>query len=114
MPPLPVVLLPIAIVVLVLLVWGVMRILYVIDDRYVRVVLFGFTLRKIALTDIELVDTRGPLWNEHWCNTVWAFGRVVRLRRRSGVFRNFIITPANRDEFIRQLNERLSMNRGEQ
>jgi len=101
---------PIAIVLLML--WLITRIRYVIDDRYVRVVLIGLTLRKIALTDIESVDTKAPLWNEHWCNTLWACGRVVRLRRRSGCVRNFIITPKNRDEFIRLLQERLVAKRG--
>ena len=109
MPPLPSVLFPIAIVLAVL--WVVTRIRYTIDDRYVRVALGRITLRKIALADIESVETQYPLWNEHWCNTVWAFGRIVRLRRRSGCVRNFIITPVNRDEFIRQLNERLGANR---
>ena len=32
---------------------------------------------------------------------------LIRIRRRSGLIRNFIITPANRDEFIRELQERL-------
>jgi hypothetical protein len=85
----------------------VTRIRYVVDDRHVRVKLFGLTLRKIALADIEFADTVGPFWNEHWCNTFWAFGRVVRLRRRSGLIRNFIITPANRDTFLTELRAKL-------
>jgi hypothetical protein len=88
--------LPIVFIALVL--WLIHRIRYVIDDQYVRVVLVGITLRKVALADIEAVDTKAPWWNEHWCNTLWACGRVVRLRRRSGCVRNFIITPKNRDE----------------
>lgn len=96
---------PAALVVLV--VWLVFRIRYTVDDAYVRVKLFGVTLRKIALRDIEFADTAAPFWNEHWCNTLWACGRVVRLRRKSGLVRNFIITPANRDEFLAQLRSKL-------
>ena len=81
----------------------VTRIRYVIDDRHVRVVLFGATLRKIALSDIEFADTAAPLWNEHWCNTLWGCGRVIRLRRKTGLIRNFIITPANRAVFLEEL-----------
>ena len=80
---------------------------YVIDVACVRVVLGRFTLRKIAITDIAYVDTKGPFWNEHWCNTMWPRGRVVRIRRKTGWIRNFIITPANRDDFLRQLNSHL-------
>ena len=80
---------------------------YLVDDRSVRVVCWGITLRKIALTDIVDISTATPFWNEHWCNTFWPFGRTVCLRRRTGLFRNFIITPKNRDEFIRDLRQRL-------
>ena len=77
------------------------------DDRYVRVVLFGATLRKIALSDIEFADTAMPFWNEHWCNTLCACGRIVRLRRKSGLVRNFIITPADRGAFLADLRSKL-------
>ena len=100
------VLLPIPILLVVL--WGITQMHYVIDDRFVRVLLWGFTLRKIALTDIEGVDTKVVIWNEHWCNTLFAWGRSVRIRRRTGIAHSFIITPANRDEFIQQLQERLT------
>jgi len=80
---------------------------YLVDDRSVRVVCWGITFRKIALTDIVNISTDAPFWNEHWCNTFWPFGRIVCLRRRTGLFRNFIITPKNRDEFIRDLRQRL-------
>ena len=88
--------------------WLIFQIRYVIDDRHVRVKLGRFTLRKIALTDIEFVDTKAPLWNEHWCNALVNSGRVVRLRRKTGPVRNFIITPKDRDAFIEELRRRLS------
>jgi hypothetical protein len=96
---------PLAIVTLVL--YLVTRIRYVVDDAHVRVKIFGATLRKIALADIEFADTESPFWNEHWCNTYWPWGRVVRLRRKSGWVRNFIITPADRDVFLSTLNDKL-------
>ena len=92
---------PLALIALVF--WLVMQIRYVVDECHVRVKLFGATLRKIALTDIEFADTSMPFWNEHWCNTLWPCGRVVRLRRKTGLIRNFIITPPDRDSFIEQV-----------
>lgn len=91
------------------LLWLVYRIRYAIDDRAVRVLLGKLTLRKIALADIEFADTAAPCWNEHWCNTLWAKGRVVRIRRKSGWFKNFIITPADRDLFLAELRAKVDL-----
>lgn len=84
------------------------RIRYIVDDRHVRVKLCALTLRKVALADIEFADTASPFWNEHWCNTFWPFGRTVRLRRKSGLVRNFVITPAHRAAFLAELRSKLS------
>ena len=97
---------PMVLVVLVL--WLVTRIGYTIDDHHVRVVLMRLTLRKIALTDIESVDTRVTMWNEHWYNTLWPRRRTVRIRRKTGLIRDFVITPIDRDAFIAELRGRLS------
>ena len=88
-------------------IWLNTRRCYAIDDQHVRVQLFGITVRKIALTDIEYADTQCPLWNEHWCNRYFAWGQSVRLRRKTGIARNFIITPANRDAFLEELRSKL-------
>lgn len=90
------------------LLYWVTRIRYVIDERYVRVIWFGATVRKIALTDIAAVDTRFCFWNEHWCNTVTDIpNRRVTLHRKSGFVRNFVITPKNREAFLAELSARL-------
>jgi hypothetical protein len=102
---LPPIVFPLALAALVL--WLVTQIRYRIDDRYVRVVLLGITVRKIALADIESVNTAMPLWNEHWCNTLWPWGRVVCIRRKTGLIRNFIISPADRNAFLQELRRKL-------
>ena len=96
-----------------LLLWSVTRIRYTVGGRHLRVQLGKLTLRQIALSDIESVDTRMCFWHEHWFNTFSPFGRIVRIRRRSGLFRNFVITPAGRHEFLGLLQERLAASRGE-
>lgn len=97
--------LPLALIVVVF--WLVVQIRYVVDEHHVRVKLFGATLRKIALTDIEFADTAMPFWNEHWCNTIFPWGRCVRFRRKTGWIRDFIITPADRDGFLTDLRSKL-------
>jgi hypothetical protein len=92
---------------------AVTRIRYEIDARYVRVIWFGFTVRKIALTDIADVHTRFRFWNEHWCNTVSNIpNRRVTLHRKSGFVRNFVITPKNREAFLAVLRARLNVTTG--
>lgn len=102
---LPPIIFPVGLVALAL--WLTTQIRYRIDDRFLRVVLLGITVRKIALADIESVTTAMPLWNEHWCNTLWPVGRVVCIRRKTGLIRNFTISPANRDAFLDQLKSKL-------
>lgn len=87
----------------ILLLWMITYIDYRIDPRHVRVILGPVTLRKIALSDILFADTSAPFWNEHWCSTLFPKKRVVRLRRKTGLVRNFIITPADRDRFLATL-----------
>jgi len=82
------------------------RLRYVVDQDYLRVVLGGVTLRKIALADIEFIDTQAPIWNEHWCNCFVPKGRIVRIRRKTGLVRNFIITPKDRELFMKELKQR--------
>jgi hypothetical protein len=66
-------------------------------------------MRKIALADIASVDTRFCFWNEHWCNTVTDIpNRRVTLHRKSGLIRNFVITPKNREAFLAELSARLA------
>jgi len=81
---------------------------YELGENYLRVALGGVTLRKIPFSDIEFVDTKAPLWNEHWCNAFITRGRIVRIRRKSGLVRNFIITPKDRETFIQELQARIA------
>lgn len=92
---------------------SVSRIRYAIDERYVRVIWFGLTVRKIALVDIADVHTRFRFWNEHWFNTILDISnRRVTLHRKSGFVRNFMITPKNREAFLAELSARLAAIRG--
>jgi hypothetical protein len=85
------------------LVWALCaNITYSIDTTHVRVLFFGCTLRKIALNDIEFADKSWKWWNEHYNNSLIP-SRIIRIRRRSGWIRNFIITPHAPDVFLSDL-----------
>jgi hypothetical protein len=87
--------------------WIVPKIRYEIDADSLRVMLGPLTMRRLALADIEFVDTQAPVFNEHWCNCFNCKGRIVRIRRKSGLVRNFIITPRDREALMEQLKRRL-------
>jgi len=75
---------------------------YTVDSCFVRVLFFGCTIRKIAISDVEYADKKWKWWNEHYHNTLNP-RKIIRLRRRTGGFRNFIITPPDPDLFLSEL-----------
>lgn len=82
--------------------WGMT---FGVDATHVRVLVYGYAVRKVAVADIEWADRRCPFWNEHYTSSLNP-RKIVRLRRRSGWFRNFIITPSYPDAFFAALRER--------
>lgn len=79
--------------------WGMT---FTVDEAYVRVRMYGLTVRKVAVSDIEWAVQDWVFWNEHWTNTVNP-KKLVLLRRRTGWFRNFVISPPSPPEFLREL-----------
>jgi hypothetical protein len=79
--------------------WGMT---FTVDEAYVRVRMYGLTVRKVAVSDIEWAAQDWVFWNEHWTNTVNP-KKLVLLRRRTGWFRNFVISPPSPPEFLREL-----------
>ncbi len=76
------------------------RIRYRVGSRHVKVLLFGLCIRRVALKNIESVSKRpGEGWAERWCCTLRPKHRMLVIRKKRGVFKNFIITPKNRYVF---------------
>ena len=90
---------------IVTLVWGVMTLRYRITDTAVEVVIFGWCARRVRLDDIDHIQRGGCFWNEHW--TTFKFWNAVTLRRKTGLFKNFVITPGHPDQFIVELSHKL-------
>lgn len=79
--------------------WGMT---FTVDEAFVRVRVYGRSVRKVALNDIEWAAQDGCFWNEHYTNTVNP-KKMILLRRRTGAFKNFLISPPSPPEFLREL-----------
>jgi hypothetical protein len=76
------------------------RIRYRVGSRHVKVLLFGVCIRRLALRNIESVSKRpGSGLAERWHSTMRPKHRMLVLRKKRGLFKNFIITPKNRYVF---------------
>lgn len=82
--------------------WGMT---FTVDESYVRVRFYGVSARKVAVADIEWAAQDWVFWNEHWTNTVNP-KRMVLLRRRTGWFKNFLISPPSPQDFLKELSAR--------
>jgi hypothetical protein len=79
---------------------------YRITDKALEVRILGRTIRRVLLADIEEVHRRGALIHENWSSL--KFWNSVTVRRRSGWFRNFVISPDDPDRFVARLQDALS------
>jgi len=79
---------------------------YRITERALEVLILGRVIRRIDLADIEEVHRRGALIHENWSSL--KFWNSVTVRRRSGWFRNFVISPDDPDRFVARLQDALS------
>ena len=82
--------------------WGMT---FTIDEAFVCVRVYGRTARKVALSDIEWAAQDGCFWNEHYTNTVNP-KQMILLRRRTGWFKSFLISPPSPPEFLKELAAR--------
>ena len=79
---------------------------YRITEDALEVLILGRVIRRIRLADIEEVHRRGALIHENWSSL--KFWNSVTVRRRSGWFRNFVISPDDPDRFAARLQDALS------
>ena len=67
---------------------------------------FGsWCVRRIVYSDMESARLGYAYWNEHW-NNPWPW-RFLTIRRRSGMLRNFVINPGDRESFLGELTSRI-------
>ena len=89
--------------VVLLFLASVGTIAYRITDTALEVLILGKVLRRVRLDDIEEVHRRGALLHENWSSL--KFWNSVTIRRRSGLLRNYVISPDDPDGFAARLQE---------
>jgi hypothetical protein len=76
---------------------------YRITSRHLKIVWLGICLRSIPLNSIRYLSKRRSTLAENWWNTLFPRKRRLVIHRRTGLFKNFVITPKNRYIFKAQL-----------
>ena len=76
---------------------------YRITDTALEVSVLRMTLRRVLLRDIEEIHRRGALLHENWSSL--KFWNSVTIRRRTGLLRNFVISPDDPDRFVTLLQD---------
>jgi hypothetical protein len=87
-----------------LVVWFSSHLHYRIGSKYLKVLLFGLCVRRIALNDIRDLSKRDPgHFAERWYNTFHPSHRMLVVKRNKGLRKNFVITPSHRYVFMADL-----------
>jgi hypothetical protein len=84
--------------------WCMANLHFRIGSRYLKILLFGFPIRRIALNDIAYVSKREPKGvAERWYSTFKSSHRLITIERKTGLRRYICITPQNRYVFLADL-----------
>ena len=79
---------------------------FYLGTKGLEIKLFGFVLRRIRYADMQEVSGGfGFGLTEHWTN-LWPW-KFVTIRRKTGLFKNFVINPREREIFIADLRRRI-------
>lgn len=76
---------------------------YQITDDSLKVTWLGVVVRRLRLVEIESISKRRKFRAENWANTWRSRHRILVIRKHSGLRKDFVITPAYRYEFRKQL-----------
>jgi hypothetical protein len=84
--------------------WCMTQIHFRIGSRHLKVMLFGMSVRRVALDDIAYASKREPKgMAERWYSTLKTSHRLLVIERKSGLRKYFCITPQNRYVFLADL-----------
>ncbi len=83
--------------------WVFTHLEYHIGRKALRIRLFGITLRRVSLLNIQRVSKRKPKFAENWVNTFKVSHRRLAIHRKSGLIRALVITPRHRYVFLKDL-----------
>jgi hypothetical protein len=93
-----------AVILLFLLAWCITHIHFRIGSKHLKVLLFGVTIRRVALNNIASASKREPKgMAERWYSTLKTSHRLLTIERKRGILKYFCITPQNRYVFLADL-----------
>ena len=86
-----------AAVLVLFVLWLPSRVRYRITVRHLQILIFGIPVRRLRLDNIKYVGTARVYIAEKWPNGWFpSHHRLLVIRKRRGLIKNFIITPRNR------------------
>jgi len=72
---------------------------YRLSPTHLKVTWFGIPVRRVRLDNIRHIGNKPVAWAERWGSAPLDPGRLLVIRRKRGLFKNFVITPARPYEF---------------
>ena len=82
---------------------------YRIRRDCLEVTWMGICVRRVSIQNIESVSKRRKFAAENWANTWRPRHRILVIRKRTGMRRDFVITPRYRYEFRNQLESIMNL-----
>jgi len=67
---------------------------YRVTTTHLKVTLLGVPVRRVRLDDIRHIGNKPVRWAERWASAPFDVGRLLVVRRKRGLFKNFVITPS--------------------
>jgi hypothetical protein len=72
---------------------------YRLTPTHLKVTWFGIPVRRVRLDNIRHIGNKPVTWAERWGSAPFDPGRLLVIRRKRGLFKNLVITPARPYEF---------------
>ena len=72
---------------------------YRVTKTHLKVILLGVPIRRVRLDNIRHIGNKPVRWAERWASAPFDVGRLLVVRRKRGLFKNFVITPSRPYEF---------------
>jgi hypothetical protein len=97
-----------SIIIIAVLIYGISKINYIIDDQYLRIRLGTLAFRKFAINDIRDARVWYSHWAESWTNTLYppaVSKRSVTIYRKTGMFKKVLISPDDPAGFVERIKK---------
>ncbi len=86
--------------------WSITHIHFRIGSRHLKVLLFGLTIRRVALDNIGYASKhQANGLAERWYSTFKTTHRLLTIERKKALIKQFCITPQNRYVFLSDLKK---------